>query len=266
MKKTLIFIKRNLLEMSRDPLLYIFCAGFPIIMTLMFQIILKYSGEETPVFEVKSLIPGIMMFSYSLLMLMSSLLVSKDKTSAFLKRLYTSPMRSYNYIIGYFIPFLIVGILQSVICIILGYIFGNTSGTGFVSFPSALLLILGMLPIMCFNILLGILLGTLLNDKSAPAVTSIFISCSGVVGGAWMPIDAMGDFEAFASYLPFYPSVYIGRIITGAYHTIPDELGNKIQYTFSDRGVLFLVVIFIYLLISVLLTVFVFNKKLKSDN
>ena len=266
MKKTLIFIKRNLIEMSRDPLLYIFCAGFPILMTLMFQIILKYSGGETPVFEVKSLIPGIMMFSYSLLMLMSSLLVSKDKTSAFLKRLYTSPMKSYNYIIGYFIPFLIIGIIQSFICIILGYIFGSTSGTGFTSFPQALLLIVSMLPIMSFNILLGILLGTILNDKSAPAITSIFISCSGVVGGAWMPIDTMGDFEAFASYLPFYPSVYIGRVITGAYHTIPDELGNRIQYTFSDRGLLFLIITFIYLLISIVLAIVIFNKKLKSDN
>ena len=61
--KTLTFMKRNLKEMTRDPLIYIFCAGFPIFMVLMFQIILKYTGENTPIFEVKSLIPGIMMFS-----------------------------------------------------------------------------------------------------------------------------------------------------------------------------------------------------------
>ena len=57
--KTLTFMKRNLKEMTRDPLIYIFCAGFPIFMVLMFQIILKYTGENTPIFEVKSLIPGI---------------------------------------------------------------------------------------------------------------------------------------------------------------------------------------------------------------
>jgi ABC-2 type transport system permease protein len=93
-------MKRNLKEMTRDPLIYIFCAGFPIFMVLMFQIILKYTGENTPIFEVKSLIPGIMMFSYSMLMLIAALLISKDKTSSFLKRLYTSPMKSHNYIIG----------------------------------------------------------------------------------------------------------------------------------------------------------------------
>lgn len=112
MNKTLVFMKRNLKEMIRDPLIYIFCAGFPILMVLMFQIILKYTGEKTPVFEVKSLIPGIMMFSYSMLMLIASLLISKDKTSAFLKRLYTSPMKSHDYIIGYFIPFIIIGLIQ----------------------------------------------------------------------------------------------------------------------------------------------------------
>ena len=120
MNKTLLFAKRNFKEMLRDPLLYIFCAGFPVFMVLMFQIILHYTGEETPVFQVKSLIPGIMMFSYSLLMLMSSLLISKDKTQAFLKRLITSPMKAHDYIIGYFIPYFLVGIAQSFICIILG--------------------------------------------------------------------------------------------------------------------------------------------------
>jgi ABC-2 type transport system permease protein len=164
-------MKRNLKEMTRDPLIYIFCLGFPIIMVLMFQIILKYAGDNVSIFEVKSLIPGIMMFSYSMLMLIAALLISKDKTSSFLKRLYTSPMKSYNYIIGYFVPFLIIGIIQSIICIILGYIFGAISNTGFISFPNSLLLILEMIPIMSINIFIGMILATLLNEKSAPAVT-----------------------------------------------------------------------------------------------
>ena len=265
MSKSLIFAKRNLTEMVRDPLLYIFCAGFPIALALMFQIILKYSDGNTPTFEVKSLIPGLMMFSYSLLMLMSSLLVSKDKTTAFVKRLFTSPMKSKDYLIGYFIPYILIGIVQSFICIILGYIFGATSGTGFVDFGKALLLILEMLPIMTINILIGMIFGTLLNDKSAPAFSSIFISCSGVLGGAWMPIDSMGDFEKFASYLPFYPPVYLGRIITGAKHTIPDNLGNPVYYSFQDGGWIHLLVLGLYLVAVMALTVLFFNKKLKSD-
>ena len=263
--KTLTFMKRNLKEMTRDPLIYIFCAGFPIFMVLMFQIILKYTGENTPIFEVKSLIPGIMMFSYSMLMLIAALLISKDKTSSFLKRLYTSPMKSHNYIIGYFVPFMIVGLVQSIICIILGYIFGATSGTGFVSFGESLLLILEMLPMMFINIFIGMILATLLNEKSAPAVTSIFISISGIIGGAWMPLETMGDFEKVAECLPFYPSVYLGRIITNATHTVPDSLGNPVYYSFSDRGLMFLLILIGYLTIFGALTVLFFNKRLKND-
>jgi len=263
--RTIVFMKRNLKEMTRDPLIYIFCLGFPIIMVLMFQIILKYAGESVPVFKVKSLIPGIMMFSYSMLMLIASLLISKDKTSSFLKRLYTSPMKSYNYIIGYFVPFLIIGVFQSIICIILGYIFGAISNTGFIPFPNSLLLILEMLPIMSTNIFIGMILATLLNEKSAPAVTSIFISLSGIIGGAWMPIDTMGDFEKFAEFLPFYPSVYLGRVITQATHSLPDINGNPVYYSFNDRGLMFLLIIFGYLIVIGLLTILFFNKKLKKD-
>jgi len=263
--KTLTFMKRNLKEMTRDPLIYIFCAGFPVFMVLMFQIILKYTGEKMAIFEVKSLIPGIMMFSYSMLMLTAALLISKDKTSSFLKRLYTSPMKSHNYIIGYFVPFVIIGLVQSIICIILGYIFGATSGTGFVSFGGSLLLILEMLPMMFINIFIGMILATLLNEKSAPAITSIFISISGIIGGAWMPLETMGDFEKVASALPFYPTVYLGRVITEATHTLPDSAGNPVLYSFSDRGLMFLLILLGYLIVFGSLTVLFFNKRLKND-
>lgn len=266
MRKTFIFAKRNLKEMLREPLLYIFCIGFPVFMILMFQIINKYTDGNTPVFELKSLIPGVMMFSYSLLMLMTALLISKDKTQSFLKRLYTSPMKGYDYIIGYFIPYFIIGFFQSLVCIILGYIFSIFNQEFFIPFGNALLLIVTMMPIMMINIFIGMSLGILLNDKSAPAITSIFISCSGVIGGAWMPLDTMGDFEVAARFLPFHPSVYLGRIVSGAYHTLPDELGNKVTYSFSDNGWLFLLVIAIYLIISLGFALFLFNRRLKSDN
>lgn len=265
--KALLFTKRNIKEMLRDPLVYIFCVGFPIAMVLLFQIILHYTPDnsKTTIFEVKSLIPGIMVFSYSILMLMSSLLISKDKSTAFLKRLYTSPMKGKDYIIGYFIPFFVIGILQSIICIILGYIFGATSNTGFIPFYKSLLLIIEMIPIMSMNIFIGMIFGAILNDKSAPGISSVFISLSGIIGGSWMPLETMGSFEVIASCLPFYPSVYLGRVVTNATHVLTDELGNTTYYVFSDRGLLFLLVTFGYLILFGLLTVIFFNKRLKND-
>ena len=268
MKRILLFAKRNLTEMIRDPLIYIFCIGFPILMTLMFNIIAKYIPDGgTQVFYEKSLIPGIIMFSFSFLMLNSALLISKDRQSAFLKRLFTSPLKPYQFIVGYFIPFAIIGIAQNIVGIVLGYIFGAISGRGFVPFANALLLFIEMIPMMIINISLGMLFGTILNDKSAPGICSIFISASGVIGGAWMPLDTMGGFEKTCGFLPFYESVYLGRVVTGATHSPTDmeSILNPTIYSFSDRGWLYLGLLLAYMLIAVTLSLVIFGNKMKSD-
>lgn len=268
MKKVILFAKRNLTEMIRDPLLYIFCVGFPIFMILMFNVILRYIPDgQSPIFYEKSLIPGIVMFSYSLLMLMSSLLISKDRQSAFLKRLFSSPLKAYQFILGYLIPFIIVGLCQNVICIVSGYISGLISGRGFVDFGNACLLFIEMLPMMVICISLGMIFGTILKDKSSPALSSIFICASGILGGAWMPLDTMGNFEKACGFLPFYESTYLGRCITGATHTPIDEATtlNPIIYNFSDRGTLYLVLMLAYMVVLVSLSLFVFTNKMKKD-
>ena len=91
------FAKRNLKEMFRDPIIYIFFIMFPIVMLAIFQILGSYVDEEASIFELLSLLPGIIVFSYSFVMLVMSLLVSKDRETFFLKRLYSSPMKYYHY-------------------------------------------------------------------------------------------------------------------------------------------------------------------------
>ncbi len=262
MKKAILFAKRNFIEMIRDPLLYIFCIGMPLGMIIMFQIINGYSQEKIPTFELKSLIPGVMMFSYSVLMLMSSLLISKDRTSAFLKRLFTSPLKGYDFIIGYIIPFILVGFFQNIICLGAGYIFACLNSTDFISFGSCMLLCLEMFPMMIISIMFGMIFGSFLNDKSAPTICSIFISCSGVLGGALMPVDSMGNFEKAIMYLPFYPSTYLGRVVTSAPHTLVN--GNSSYYTFDNQGVLGLMVVLAYLIISIACALISFNRMMKK--
>ena len=64
------------------------------------------------------------------------------------------------------------------------------------------------------------------------------VSGSGILGGAWMPLDAMKGFEKVCELLPFYPSVKIGRAITGALHSVPDAAGVFAPYAF-DTSVCF---------------------------
>jgi len=260
MNKTLNFYRRNLKEILRDPVIYIFCLGFPLIMFLLFYIINVFSNGHTPEFELFSLLPGIIVFSYSFVMLNLSIIVSKDKQTFFLKRLYSSPMKFYNFILGYFLVGLFIGLLQTLICIMTGLIISLISTSNFISFGSVLLLFVSQLPILIINIFLGILFGTMFNDKASPGICSIFISISGILGGCWMPVETMGSFETFCRFLPFYPSVYIGRVVTKS----TTALGEL--YTFDNIASLGLVTIFLFMIVSIVLTIITFKKNMVSDN
>lgn len=259
MKNTKIFIKRNLLEMLRDPILYVMCVLFPILMFILFTIINNSTPSTSTTFNPKALTPGIMIFSYSFLALMASLIISKDRSTAFLKRLYTSPMRSHSFFLGYLIPLAIIGFFQATICLLSGLIIAKISGTDFINLLNGLLLILVTLPIMFINILIGFIIGALLNDKAAPGISSVLISSCGILGGCWMPIETMGGFFSFAKLLPFYHSVALGKVITGAKYLQGEVLYN---YEFNMIGLL---IILFYLLLTLLLSILSINKMIHTD-
>ncbi len=264
--RTLNFAKRNLTEMVRDPLIYIFCVGFPVALIALFAVINSFTGGMTPVFEPRSLIPGIMMFSFTFVMLLMSLLVSKDRTSAFLIRLYASPMTTKDFVLGYAIPAFLIGVAQEIVCLAAGFFVALITGAEYFSFAAAILLMAEMLPMLVFCTATGILLGTALNEKSAPGITSVFITCSGILGGAWMPLDTMGAFETFCRFLPFYPSVYLGRVITGANHSVTDYVSMTVEpYAFDGVAKWGVVAVALYTILSVALALFLFRKKMKSD-
>ena len=259
MNKILNFSKRNLKEILRDPIIYIFCLGFPLVMFILFQIINKYTGGNTPMFEIYSLLPAIIMFSFTFVMLTLALMVSKDRQTFFLKRLYSSPMKSYHFILGYFFVGLIIGISQTIICIVSGFVISLISNVSFISFVEIILLIISQLPMLITSVFLGILIGTLFNDKTAPGICSAFISLVGILGGCWMPVEAMGKFELFCRFLPFYPSVYIGRVITNAQNSL------GITYEFDRIAILGLIPIALFMIANIILSFILFKKNMISD-
>ena len=133
------------------------------------------------------------------------------------------------------------------------------SNVGFISIGNILLLIIAQLPILITNIFLGILFGTIFNDKSAPGICSVFISLAGILGGCWVPIETMGAFEIFCRFLPFYPSVYIGRIITNSTNVL------GITYSFNNVAGLGLIPISVFMVASIVLTIIAFKKNMISD-
>ncbi len=205
-----LFAGRTAKEILRDPLSFVFCLGLPAVMLVLMYTLF---ADSAPWFGLATLTPGIAVFSNAFVMLYMTLLVSRDRATAFLCRLYTSPMTTVDFIVGYACPGGIIGVAQLVICYGTALVTGLLSGsTDWIHLPRILLAILCVLPMVAVYVCIGILFGCLFSDKAAPGLSSIIISAGGFLSGAWMPVETLSEgFQAVCRCLPFYPAVILGR-------------------------------------------------------
>ena len=112
--RMLTFARRNAREILRDPLTLFFGLGFPRGLILLLSAI--QANIPVPLFEIQHLTPGITVFGLSFMTLFSATLISKDRGSSLLQRLYTTPLTPLDFILGYTLPILPIAIAQSAIC------------------------------------------------------------------------------------------------------------------------------------------------------
>ena len=234
-----LFAGRNARELLRDPLSYLFCIALPVLILLMMTVInASLPGEaQVATFQIASLAPGILVFGFTFLMLFACLQVSKDRSSAFLLRLYASPLTAWEYLCGYAFPLLTVGLAQCAVTFAVSAAVAAASvrslgtgsrmcrssaaasGTAF-SLGGMALSALSLIPAAFLFIGLGVLLGTLFSDKSGPPVSSLLITAASVLGGIWMDVEAIGGtLRRVCLSLPFYHAVRAAR---GAANGTPD--------------------------------------------
>lgn len=213
--KAKVFASRNAKEILRDPLSYVFCLGLPVVMLLVFQILGSFTADETPVFALPQLTTGISVFSFCFIMLYMAILVANDRATSFLTRLYCAPMSQTDFVLGYLLPGMVIAIGQAVVCLLCAWILGLCRHDT-ISLARGLLQVAAELPAMLLFVSLGIMFGSLLSEKAAPGIASILISASGFLSGAWIPLPAMGGYETFCRFLPFYPAVCLGRAVLNA--------------------------------------------------
>lgn len=209
-KRISALTKRNLKEILRDPISLIFLIGLPLFMLILFYYIFH---NLTPQFEMRYLAPGIIAFSQSFLTLFVGLLMSLDRSSAFLIRLYVTPAASYEFIFGYVLAMLPVSFVQSVL-------FFVTAGIIDPSFFSV-----NMIPgVFCSLITallyigFGILFGSLCSEKAIGGVASIVISGQSVLSGMWFPLDGINkNVITVMNVLPFRPAAqFIQYVVSGS--------------------------------------------------
>lgn len=205
--KMLVFAKRCAKEIVRDPLNIIFGLGFPVV--LLFLLSAIQTNVPVDMFRIESLAPGIAVFGLSFMTLFSATLLARDRESAFLQRLYTTPLRPSDFVLGYLLPIIPIAMVQSIICYLLALPLGLPLT---VNILYAMLL---KLPVILFYISLGLLCGSILNVKQVGGICgALLTNVSAWLSGIWFdPALIGGTFGKIANVLPFIHAVQLEKVV-----------------------------------------------------
>jgi len=244
--KALVFASRCRKEITRDPLNVFFGLAFPLIILLLLSIIQSNIPDEAQMtlFQPEYLTPGIAMFGLSFISLFSATLISKDRGSSFLMRLYASPMKASDFILGYTLPFLPIALIQTIVC----YLAALLLGLEFT--PRILLAIAVLLPGNLLFIALGLLCGSVFNDKAVGGICgALLTNLSAWLSGTWFSLDLIGGaFKKIAYCLPFANAVDAGR------YALSGDYGAMLPHLCWVIG---------YAVILLVIAVVVFKRKMK---
>ena len=240
--RILTFANRNFKEIIRDPLSIIFAIILPLFLLYIFEQF-KIPNE---VYNIENFTPGIIIFSLSFITMFTSSLVAKDRSTSLTTRLGVSPMKSIDYILGYSISVLPIVLIQNILFFITAILLGLNFSINIIY------TILVTIPISILFISLGILIGTITNEKSSSGVSSIVVQLVAFTSGMYFSTDMVGNtFSTICKILPFQSTLNITKsILNNSYNNILTSI----------------LVVVIYTIITIVLEIFLFKKKMISDS
>ena len=203
--KLLAFSGRTAKEILRDPLNLFFGLGFPLV--LLFLLSAIQANVPVPMFEITHLSPGVAVFGLAFLTLFAAQLIAKDRESALLQRLYTTPLTAVDFILGYLLPVLPMSAAQGAVCYAAALCLGLELNAGL------LWGLLALLPVAVFYVSLGLLCGSAMNVKAVGGVCgALLTNLSAWLSGIWFDVSLVGGwFEKLANVLPFIHAVELER-------------------------------------------------------
>lgn len=203
----LTFSNRTSKEILRDPLNICFGLGFPLVLIGLLTAI--QANIPVPMFELSHLTPGITVFGLSFMTLFAAVLVSKDRESALLQRLYTTPLTAADFILGYTIPILPIALTQAAICYAVAALLGLQLHS------TVLYAVLFLIPVALFYIALGLICGSVFTSKQVGGICgALLTNLSAWMSGIWFDINLVGGvFKKIAHILPFIHAVELERAV-----------------------------------------------------
>ena len=223
--KMFTFAKRCAKEVLRDPINLGFGLGFPLVLLVLLNAM--QANIPVPLFAIDALTPGITIFGLSFMTLFSATLIAKDRESALLQRLYTTPLTGLDFILGYMLPLLPIAIGQTVICYLVAIPLGLTININIVY------AIIGIIPMAIFNIALGLLCGSIFGVKQVGGICgALLTNLSAWLSGVWFDLKLVGGvFEKIANVLPFvYASELEKALCAGNFEAAADHILPVVLY------------------------------------
>ena len=205
--RVITFAKRCTKEILREPINLCFGLGFPLVLLLLLSAL--QANIPVSLFEIDTLSPGITVFGLSFMTLFSASLVAKDRESALLQRLYSTPLTGFDFIIGYMLPLLPIALGQTVICYLFAIPLGLTLSVNIIY------AVIGMIPMAIFNIALGLLCGSIFGVKQVGGICgALLTNLSAWLSGVWFDLKLVGGvFEKIANALPFVHAVEMEKAL-----------------------------------------------------
>jgi len=254
MHKVKAFAIRNGKEILRDPLSYIFCLGFPIVMLVVMTLV----NESIPpqagmtIFRIDNLAGGIAVFGQTFIMLFTAITVAKDRNGSFLVRMYATPMNSLDFVLGYILPMLAISVAQSLITYAASFVIALIVGVE-LNLLGLLLSVVTLLPSAVMFTGFGMLFGSLFNEKAAPGICSILISLGSFLGCIWFDAEGTGGvLLKICKCLPFF------------YCTKSARMSAALNFGFSELWMPVLVVT-AWAVVVALGSALAFKTKMKAD-
>ena len=219
--RMMTFAKRCSKEILRDPINLGFGLGFPLVLLVLLSAM--QANIPVSLFEIDTLTPGITVFGLSFITLFSATLIAKDRESALLQRLYTTPLTGFDFIMGYMLPLLPIAIGQVLICYLFAIPLGLTVSANIVY------AVIGIIPMAVFNISLGLLCGSVFGVKQVGGICgALLTNLSAWLSGVWFDLELVGGaFEKIANALPFMhaaeleKALFSGNFELAATHILP---------------------------------------------
>jgi ABC-2 type transport system permease protein len=174
----------------------------------------ELKGTESKIknMAVNFYFPGIAVYGLMILISTAAGIIAGDREKGFLSRMFTTPARPSDFILGYSLPFIPVLIISTLIYLGVGMALGLTI-VGSLGYAFLIFFLIGL----C-SIGIGMIVGSLIKSESQAGISWLFIVPMAMISGAWFTVDRMpAALKSIAGALPFIHAMDASRdIINGS--------------------------------------------------